>query len=216
MNLCNLYYEKLNLDRYFSKNVLPYLTLHELKKDDFVCQYGDQLDTFYFHVDGQLQVYRMSSNGKAVVLMILEPGENIGDVEFISKQPVTSYVQAISDVKLLGIPFDVLRNEFYDDVKFLHFIIESLAGSLVSQSKNYVDNQTYTLEQRLAGFMIQVENERGNVVIFKMMSLADWFGVSYRHLSRVLKKFEEEKLIYRDKKKITILDHDTLSDIANQ
>ena len=47
-----------------------------------------------------------------------------------------------------------------------------------------------------------------------LTQIAESLGTSYRHWLRVVTKFELEKIIKRDNKKLVILDKDKLEDLA--
>ena len=47
-----------------------------------------------------------------------------------------------------------------------------------------------------------------------LTQISEFLGSSYRHLLRVLNKFESEGIIKRDNKKFIVLDKDKLKDLA--
>ena len=85
-----------------------------------------------------------------------------------------------------------------------------LASLSVSNSVNIL----YPLENRLASYILASYTNEDNNNTENLTQIAEFLGTSYRHLLRVVKEFELEKIIKRDNKKLVILDKDKLEDLA--
>ncbi|MDU2112737.1 MAG: helix-turn-helix domain-containing protein, partial [Clostridiales bacterium] len=70
------------------------------------------------------------------------------------------------------------------------------------------------LENRLASYILASYTNEDNNNTENLTQIAEFLGTSYRHLLRVVKEFELEKIIKRDNKKLVILDKDKLEDLA--
>ena len=74
-------------------------------------------------------------------------------------------------------------------------------------------NFHYSVKERLATHFLEHCDENG-ILKPKMNQLALRFGISYRHLSRVIKQMIEEGLIQREGRVYTILDAKRMNDLS--
>ena len=107
-----------------------------------------------------------------------------------------------------------LQEKYLKDSKFLHYISTHLALKLASLSVSNSVNILYPLENRLASYILASYTNEDSNNTENLTQIAEFLGTSYRHLLRVVKEFELEKIIKRDNKKLVILDKDKLEDLA--
>ena len=74
-------------------------------------------------------------------------------------------------------------------------------------------NFHYSVKERLATHFMEHCDENGTLKP-KMNQLALRFGISYRHLSRVIKQMIDEELIKREGRVYTILDRKRMGDLS--
>ena len=74
-------------------------------------------------------------------------------------------------------------------------------------------NFHYSVKERLATHFLEHGDENGTLKP-KMNQLALRFGISYRHLSRVIKQMIDEGLIQREGRVYTILDQKRMGDLS--
>ena len=89
-----------------------------------------------------------------------------------------------------------------------------MALKLASLSVSNSVNILYPLENRLASYILASYTNEDNNNTENLTQIAEFLGTSYRHLLRVVKEFELEKIIKRDNKKLVILDKDKLEELA--
>ena len=89
-----------------------------------------------------------------------------------------------------------------------------MALKLASLSVSNSVNILYPLENRLASYILASYTNEDSNNTENLTQIAEFLGTSYRHLLRVVKEFELEKIIKRYNKKLVILDKDKLEDLA--
>ena len=89
-----------------------------------------------------------------------------------------------------------------------------MALKLASLSVSNSVNILYPLENRLASYILASYTNEDSNNTENLTQIAEFLGTSYRHLLRVVKEFELEKIIKRDNKKLVILDKDKLEELA--
>lgn len=210
-NLIKHYINKNKLDQLFDEKVLSVCQLLHFEKGEFILKEGNELKYYFYLVDGEIQTSYTSDNGKSMPLKIYKDFHPIGDIELIKNIPILANVEALEDSYIIAFPAEIIRLEYENNIKFLKHFSEILSEKIYSVIKNSSHNYIYPLQNRLASFIIQQSVEDSvEVKTFKLVSQA--LGTTYRHLHRVLKEFEKEKLILCEKKKIKILDRERLNE----
>jgi len=99
------------------------------------------------------------------------------------------------------------------DPTFLRSTAKTLAEKLHQINYLAPANFHYSVKERLASHFLEHCDENGTLKP-KMNQLALRFGISYRHLSRVIKQMIEEGLVQREGRVYTILDAKRMNDLS--
>lgn len=99
------------------------------------------------------------------------------------------------------------------DPTFLRSTAKTLAEKLHQINYLAPANFHYSVKERLATHFLEHGDENGTLKP-KMNQLALRFGISYRHLSRVIKQMIDEELIKREGRVYTILDRKRMGDLS--
>ena len=99
------------------------------------------------------------------------------------------------------------------DPTFLRSTAKTLAEKLHQINYLAPANFHYSVKERLATHFMEHCDENGTLKP-KMNQLALHFGISYRHLSRVIKQMIEEGLVQREGRVYTILDAKRMNDLS--
>ena len=218
-NLIQNYIKKYSLDSWFDKLEPADMKIIRYSRGEYLARSGEPLDHFMFFVRGRAKIYTVMENGKSYLLSFYEPMQVIGDVELMNdpKMGCNCHVEALIECDCLAIPMEVMVEKFFDDTSFLRAVAKSLAIKTCQESMASSVNLLYTLESRLAAYILALAIDRAEVILDESYAdMADLLGTSYRHLARVLNKFVEEGLITKNKKSILILDHNGLKTYAGE
>lgn len=214
--------ERYGLNKLFEKDMTSLMTLYSFDKDETISEASDALDSLYFLVSGKIGIYKLLENGKALLLRFYQPLNIIGDLEFLNKYPIKTNIEAETDSLLIGIKFEDLYQNAYDDPKFLRFIIQNLSHKLYTFSIASSINLLCPLENRFASYLISVNLDLGDAPLKdeikaeKVTEMAMLLGTSYRHLLRVIQKFVTNRIIGYERGVITVLDHNKLKGLARE
>jgi len=186
------YISKYEMNEIFTKDMRPFMELLFYKKNEHIVNESEEINYLIFLVDGKAKVYVTLSNGKSLLLCFYYAFMVLGDLEMIDSMHAASNVQAIEDTYCIGISFENVRTYLLNDVKFLRFICSSLGNKLYRCSKNSSINLLYSLENRLASYIITTGERKDNTsqarIVFdeNLSEIAELLGSSYRHLLRTL------------------------------
>lgn len=217
----HLYIKKYNIDNIFQKNILNTMELHAFSRGEHIYRSHEKINYFYFQVEGKTKVYTLLKNGKSLLLRFYMPLQVMGDVELLSNDLTTCNVEAVTDVKCIGVPINLLREVALKDITFLQFICRSLSNKLSNSSYWNAVNLLYPLENRLASYILAISgNDEDYTIPFneietnKLTDMSELLGTSYRHLNRTLNNLCQKNLIKREKNSIVVLDRKGLEKLA--
>lgn len=213
--LLDQYINKCNIKKIFDDEVLKFVQLHFYEKEEFILESGEHLEYYYLLVEGKVKVYYPFENGKSMLLKFYKDFIAIGDLELLKNIPLLCDVDAVEDTYLIAIPSAILREKCFNNVKFLHHLVDSLSEKLYGTINNSSYNFVYPLINRLSSYLVEhLIDEECIILNSSYVDIAQFLGTTYRHLNRTLKEMESKSIIKCDDKKIYILDIDELRELA--
>jgi len=179
---------------------------------------GETAEAFYIILSGTVQIYKISSEGKEVILHLFGAGDMFAEVPVFSgipKYPANSLCMNPSEILAVqGEGFRKLVKQ-YPDIALS--IISVFAQRLHKFSEMIEDLALRTVDSRLAKYLLSVsENspEKAVITIHKK-TLAAILGTIPETLSRTFKKLSQEGLIEVKGNKIALLDRKRLLKLAD-
>lgn len=190
----------------------------EFNKSEFIFSEGEDGNGFYINVEGQVKIFKLSSEGKEQILHVFGPGEPYGEVPVFSGQTFPANAEALSKCRALFFP----RKAIVD---------------LITENPSIALNMLAVLSLRLRRFTVQVENLSlkevpGRLAAHLLMlfheqdktktihltisksQLASLLGTIPETLSRILRKMAGQDLIDVQGRKIKLLDIEGLEMLA--
>jgi len=202
------YIKKYNINNWFSKIEPSDMQIIRHNRGEYIARSGEPLEDFMFFVKGRCKIFTIMQNGKSYLLQFYEPVRVIGDVELMYdiNMGCNCHVEALTECDCLVIPMRLMSDKYIHDPKFLKAVSFSLAEKINQSSISNSINLLYTLENRLAGYILASAVNNSEFQLHESYSdMADMLGTSYRHLARIMNKFVEEGLIEKQKHSIIIL-----------
>lgn len=204
------------MDGVFNDIVLPFVEIHKFFIGETILEEAEDQKFFYFLVEGKAKVLPSSVEGQVVLLDFMEPIDIIGDIEYVFNMPNNHSVTAVKDTIMIAIPIDVVKKYMDDNIYFHKFISYIMAKKIMATSNKFAQSMMYPLKVRLAKYLIEhYEDGLNSEIEIKACDTADYFGISSRHLRRILLEFEDEGILERRVGHILILDLERLIDEAN-
>ncbi|HDR4724701.1 Crp/Fnr family transcriptional regulator [Bacillus cereus group sp. Sample62] len=204
----------------FSEIDTAYFQVNHFDKGKYICNIDDAMDRLYFVVKGKVKVYTITPEGKKLILRFINPLAVVGDIELIQNSKAHNVVEACSDVIAISISHAVIRNKLLHDPIFMNFLLENIANTLKISTRFTALNLLYPVEVRVASYLLSISTDSNGNMYKKdldatsISSIADFIGVSYRHVIRVLQKFYKEKLIEKRNGVIVIKDFFKMKEVA--
>ena len=190
--LIDRYINKYHIDEVFTKDMKSHMELLFYRKNEYMFKEGEPIEYLLFIVEGKAKVFTTVSNGKSLLLCFYPESRVLGDIEIFEGITATTNVQAIEDSFCIGISRENVTIHLLNDSKFLRFICSSLGQKLNRCAKNSAINLLYSLENRLASYILaasEVSGKNGSRLLTfneNLSELSELLGTSYRHLHRAL------------------------------
>lgn len=201
--------QEFQLENIFPAHYFEKLQVKSFSAGECICQQGQDLQGLSYFVQGKIKIVRRLFNGKEHILDIQDKPTIIGDIEFLTNQQTVSSVIALEKSWIIQLPLENNKNMLLQDPLFLLKLGQGLAQSLYEQNIRASTNLSYTVKERLASHILAIQKD--GTFQLELSTLADSFGVSYRHLLRVIGEFIALGLIRKQKPYYHIVDSKQLS-----
>lgn len=161
-----------------------------------IVRQGEELTNLYVFLKGRAKVVRLMENGRTMLHAFYRGVSLLGDLEICRGDlAALSSVRAVTDAWLIGFELAGKREAMLRDPRLLRLMCTELAAKLEQASASAAQNLLYPLSERLFDYMRQAQP--GDVFSESLTGVSELLGVSYRHLLRTLKAFEERGLVER-------------------
>lgn len=198
---------RMSLDTVIDDSIVTMLSLHHYDEKEWMLDAGSKVTSLYILLEGKAGVTPSSADGKVSLLDFILPGDIIGDLEYFTQEDYFHSVITLTPCTTLVIPITLIEKIAHLNGDFYRYICENLAGKMKRTSKQLSSALLYPLKDRLAKYLydLSIFQETADLVI-NTTQLSGYFGISPRHLRRVLAEFEEDGILIRSGTHVTLLD----------
>jgi len=193
----------------FDMDIRPYLEVKEFKPDEFIMREGERSEYLYYLTEGRAKLFLSQENGRISLINFIEAPCFIGEMELLDENRLPQGVRAISLCRCYRIRMSACREELLQDTKFLQYLCRFLSEKATNNTNNYMRNQAYPLKVRFAEFILKMSVK--GYYREPHTEVAEFLGVTYRHLLYVLAQFVEDGLLEKTKRGYRIVDESGLS-----
>ena len=187
------YYNHFPLVDYFGIDIKPFTKIIQFENDELILQEGEEPNYLFYLIDGHAKLFLTHDNGRISLVNFLSAPCFIGEMELLDAQRFANGVKAITKCTCFAIQIKLCKEQILQDTKFLRHICVFLGKKAVMNTYNYSRNQSYPLDVRLAAFILTVSNN--GYYREKHTEVAEYLGVTYRHLLYVLADFVKRGIV---------------------
>ena len=181
-----------NIDDETIKKIESFTTEHKVSKDNIVFYEGDEPKFLYLLVKGVIKLYKTSSSHKEVVLKYFHGNELIGEVANFEGIAYPATAKAYSDVEVLKIDFEKLKEIIFSNPNMAFNIQTSLIKKIKNLENIISTNLVLDSKERVAKY---IYDHTDDFFETKNIEIAEILGVSPETLSRILKFFKDNQII---------------------
>ena len=182
---------------------------------------GDSSDACYIVKSGAFRVTREHSDGRAITLATLGPGEIFGELAMLDGDQRSASAEALSDGELLALPAGDVRALLSRHPEIALKLVAGLVRRLRAANVRISRQSFQTVPSRVAGILAQLSREAQEVpdgngaeangtaevtIRMNQTDLAQLAGTSRESVSRFLAELERAGVVRSGRGRVTVLD----------
>ncbi|NOR45814.1 MAG: cyclic nucleotide-binding domain-containing protein [Candidatus Delongbacteria bacterium] len=197
------------------KAIAEHCRIKSYKKKNVIFLESDPGNMLYLISSGRVKITKLNEEGNEVILTILSDGDYFGEMSLLDDQDRNANAIAMDDVELLTIT----KNEFVNllihnstlSLNLLKTFAIRLRVTDIRMKSFFLDDAQKKVIITLHNLAEKMGVSDGKDVIIQEVpnqtDLANMTGISRETLSRIINKFEMNKIIGRSGKDIKILQY---------
>lgn len=191
--------------------------VREVDSGTILFQHGDAYQGFYLVLEGTVHLYRLSPEGRMLVLHVMRPGESFAEVPLFEAQDDLTYpatAETLEDSVLLFFPADAFLSFIDANPRTALHMLGQMAKRLRQAVRQLDAVSLQDVQERLARHLVeQVPTVTDNPdspptveIDIPKSVLAAELGTVPETLSRALRSLEEQDLIRSEASEIALTD----------
>lgn len=193
------------------------------KRGEVVFEQGAQPLGIYCVHSGKIKVHRSGDEGRDQIVRFAKGGDVLGYRALLAGEPYAATATALETSTICCIPRATFLDLLKSDGNFSMDVMRLLSGDLGNAERQIVNLAQKPVRERLAETLLALREVYGTEngpdgaisVQLSREDLANVVGTATETLVRTIADLKREDLIATDKKKIRILDHAGLTEVAN-
>jgi CRP-like cAMP-binding protein len=178
---------------------------------------SDPSDFVYIVRAGKISLVLSSSDGRAMVINEMHPGDMFGELGIITRRPRSTSAIVHTDSDLLVIPRQAFLRIMDEEPKLARLILEMTANRLQMSSKRESALAFLDAQARLARLLLELEeeeHEKGYITI-SQEELANRTGLIRQTVAKALGKWRRSGWLITGRGRILILNREALEQLEN-
>jgi CRP/FNR family transcriptional regulator, cyclic AMP receptor protein len=175
---------------------------------------GETEERIMLLVSGRVKVTRTAPDGREVMLSIRDPGDLLGELAFIDRQPRSATVAALEPVDALLLTAAAFRDHLERTPRIALVLLEVVAARFREATTNRLQFSELDTMGRLSARIVELadrygENVDGTIEIPLPVSqeeLASWTGASRTGVAQALQSLRELKWLETERGRMTVRD----------
>jgi CRP/FNR family transcriptional regulator, cyclic AMP receptor protein len=190
-------------------------TMVTARRGQLVYMPGETNEALFLLKAGRVRIYRLSADGKKLVLSELAPQTFFGDMPLAGQQMYGAFAEAIEDCTLCVLGRADLEGLIQTRPQVAIRLLEVIGRRLLEAEAIIEDFAFKSVAARLATTLLRLWAEEGDLVLGRThQDLADMIGTYRETVTQTLDDFKRRGLIGLGRKSIRVLDRPGLEGIA--
>jgi CRP/FNR family cyclic AMP-dependent transcriptional regulator len=166
--------------------------------------------------EGRVQLYRISPEGKKLVIATLGPHTLFGEMALLGTKMHNTFAEAVEDCLICVMSRTDLERLILDKPQVALRLLE-ITGKRLREAEERLENMAFKgIPARLASLLLRLADEQGSDAITGLthQDLAESVGTYRETATQVLNDLKAQGLIEIGRKRIDILDREGLTEVA--
>ncbi len=170
------------------------------KRGELIVEQGKKCDALYIILAGRARVLVTDNRAREVILATLQPGDYIGEMSLIDREPHSASVEAEVQTDALVLGGEDFTRCLLENTSTMSAVMRGLVSRLRSADRKIESLALMGVYGRVANVLLEsgvpsVENIRVICDKISRQDIAKMVGASREMVSRVMKDFEEQGFI---------------------
>jgi CRP/FNR family cyclic AMP-dependent transcriptional regulator len=196
--------------------VLAYVQHRRYPRNALIVRAGDETDALYIILSGRVKVLMQDDEGHEVILSTMGSHEFFGEMGLLDDQPRSANVETLEPCEMLRLSKAGFVTCMKDNFDLAMRIIRNLVKRLRDADRKIESLALIDVYGRVARLLIELAEEvDGKWVVQQAppkQEIARMIGASREMVSRVVKDLQEKGLIRAERRKILLLDRQTMGE----
>lgn len=164
---------------------------------------------------GQVQIYRISPEGKKLVITTLDPGSLFGEMALLGQQMHNTFAEAMSDCTICVLNRADLERLVLQRPQVALRMLE-ITGRRLRDAEGRLEDLAFKgIPARLSSLLLRLAGENGDEVYGQThQDLAEMVGTYRETATQVLNDLKSRGMIEIGRKRIRILDREGMQELA--
>ena len=174
---------------------------------------GDESDACYVIREGEVRVTREHSDGRAIALATLGPGELVGELAMLDGGVRSASLEALTDIEMLAVSAADMRGLLERNAEITAKLVVALTKRLRETNERISRQSFQTVPSRVAGVLSQLVQEddaepgpHGVTIRMNQADLAQLAGTSRESVSRFLAVLDRAGVVRVGRGRVTVLE----------
>jgi CRP-like cAMP-binding protein len=192
-------------------------TMTSCRKGRILYMPEDTSEVLFLLKQGRVQLYRISPDGKKLVIATIGPGSVFGEMALIGQGMHNTFAEAVEPCVLCVMSRDDVERLLTTKPNVALRIFETLGKRLKDAEARLEEIAFKAIPARLASLLLQLAAEQNSDTITGLthQDLGEQIGTYRETTTQTLNTFKSQGLIAIARKRITILDREGLQLIAD-
>jgi CRP-like cAMP-binding protein len=177
----------------------------------------DSGEVLFLLKKGRVQLYRISPNGKKLVVETLGPGAIFGEMSLVGQGMHNTFAEAVDECLLCVMSRADVERLMREKPMVSFRFVEALGDRVTSLESRLEEIAFKSIPARLASLLLRLSEEQGDgseVSGYTHQDLGEMLGTYRETVTQTLNEFKSDGLITISRKRVEIQDRDGLEMLA--
>ena len=173
----------------------------------------DSGEVLFLLKKGRVQLYRISPNGKKLVVSTLGPGTMFGEMSLVGQGMHNTFAESVDECLLCVMSRADVERLMREKPQVAFRFVEALGDRVTSLESRLEEIAFISIPARLAGLLLRLADEQGDgseVKGYTHQDLGEMLGTYRETITQTLNDFKAQGLVDISRKRVILLDRESL------
>jgi len=191
-------------------------TMTTVRKGKIFYRPEDTGEVIFILKKGTVQLYRISTEGKKLVIYTLGDGTLFGEMSLLGQRMHNTFAEAITDCTICVMSRSDLERLILTRPQVALRFLE-ITGSRLRETEAQLESLAFkSIPSRLAALLLRMAGDGNEVAGLTHQDLAEMIGTYRETTTQTLNDMKAEGILEIGRRRLTILDKDALRQIAGR